>query len=212
MLKNKRRDKEKSRYLIDDYNDLITEPEEIKREWINYFSKLLNVLNEEPQEELTVQSTLNENEDEELTWNDIEYVWQYIKNGKSPGCNEITGEMIKHTGIVGKHWIYRIFKVIWQSKTVPMDWKQGMIIPIYKKGDRKKCVNYRGITLTSQVAKLYERVIERKIRPKIEEHLSEEQYGFRPGRSTNDLIFSIRQLMEKYYEYDKPLWMIFLDI
>lgn len=52
------------------------------------------------------------------------------------------------------------------------------------------CSNYRGITLTSQVAKLFERMIERKIRPLIEEHLTKEQYGFRKGRSTTDLVFA----------------------
>ncbi|KAI5755372.1 hypothetical protein M8J77_016259 [Diaphorina citri] len=54
--------------------------------------------------------------------------------------------------------------------------------------------------------------MELKIRSHIEVNLKEEQYGFRRGRSTVDLIFSIKQLMEKYYEYGKELWMSFLDI
>ncbi|KAI5754231.1 hypothetical protein M8J77_006965 [Diaphorina citri] len=213
MIKNKRRDKGRCKYVTDDYGDLLTEPEEIKNCWKIYFKNLLNVAHEECEEtnqrELNVE-TLTEETD--ITWNDIDYVWKFIKTGKSPGCDEISGEMIKSSGMVGKHWLYRLFKKIWEEKSVPREWKKGIIIPLFKKGDRKKCANYRGITLTSQVAKLYERIIERKIRPVIEETLNEEQHGFRPGRSTNDLIFTIRQLMEKHYEYDKPLWIAFLDI
>ncbi|KAI5715485.1 hypothetical protein M8J77_016861 [Diaphorina citri] len=215
MMKNKRRDKEINKFLCDDYGDLLTEPEEIKNSWKSYFRNLLNVEldDDEDEETTTLRPTVQSNDDmDTITWNDIDYAWKYIKTGKSAGCDEITGEMIKNTGIPGKQWLYRLFKKIWDEKTVPKEWKQGIIIPLFKKGDRKKCANYRGITLTSQVAKLYERIIEQKIRPIIEEKLSEEQHGFRPGRSTNDLIFTIRQLMEKHYEYDKNLWIAFLDI
>lgn len=82
--------------------------------------------------------------------------------------------MIKYAGITGLHWLYRIFKGIWDEKRIPTDWKEGIIVPLFKKGDRKKCFNYRGITLTYQVAKLFERIIERKIRPLIEPLLAEE--------------------------------------
>lgn len=59
---------------------------------------------------------------------------------------------------------------------------------------------------------MFERIVERKIRPLIEPQISEEQYGFRSGRSTIDLVFALRQLMEKSYEFDKTLWLGFLDI
>ena len=99
-----------------------------------------------------------------------------------------------------------------KQKCVPEDWKKGVIIPVFKKGDKKVCDNYRGITLISQIAKVLERILERRMRRKVEEELQEEQYGFRSGRSTVDPIFSMRQLMEKNWEYGKDLVMTFIDL
>jgi hypothetical protein len=72
--------------------------------------------------------------------------------------------------------------------------------PIYKKGDRKLCSNYRGITLLSQTFKLYERILTNKLTKEIYTKLEEEQYAFRGGRATTDLIFTARQIIEKNWE------------
>lgn len=87
-----------------------------------------------------------------------------------------------------------------------------MIIPIFKKGDRKECNNYRGITLIAHVAKIFERVLEGRLRRKIEGEMEEEQYGFRKDRSTFDLIFSLRNMMEKRWEFGRDMVMTFIDI
>uniref|UniRef100_A0A8D8LKZ5 Craniofacial development protein 2 n=2 Tax=Cacopsylla melanoneura TaxID=428564 RepID=A0A8D8LKZ5_9HEMI len=216
MVKNKRRDREECKYLTNDDGNLVSDNDEIKNIWKEYFNELLNVVhdNEENEnEDIQGTNSIEIQEDTyELMWNDIDYVWKFIKTGKATGIDEISGEMIKNSGIAGKHWLYRLFRSIWINKTVPDDWRMGVVVPLFKKGDRKKCSNFRGITLTSQVSKLYERLLENKIRPIIETQLNEEQYGFRAGRSTIDLIFGLRQLMEKKYEFGKDLWMAFLDI
>ena len=58
------------------------------------------------------------------------------------------------------------------------------ILPVFKKGDRKVCSNYRGITIISHVAKVMERILEKRIRVKVESQIEEEQFGFGGGRST----------------------------
>ena len=66
-----------------------------------------------------------------------------------------------------------------------------MLVPFYKgKGDIKECGNYRGIKLTSHTMKLLERVIEARLRKEV--RVAEQQFGFMPGRSTTDTIFSLR--------------------
>ena len=50
-----------------------------------------------------------------------------------------------------------------------------------------------------------ERILERRMREKVEGQLEEEQYGFRPGRLTVDLIFGVKQVMEKHWEYGRDL-------
>ena len=86
-------------------------------------------------------------------------------------------------------------------------------LSLYKgKGDSSKCNKYRGITLICHAAKLYERILEKRARHKIEPKLGEEQYGYRRNRSTLDLIFALRTIIEKSWEYNKTLHVAFIDL
>ena len=62
----------------------------------------------------------------------------------------------------------------------------------------------------SHTMKLYERIIERRVRG--ETLVGDEQFGFMPGRSTTDAIFALRQLLEKYGEKQRELHLIFIDL
>ena len=80
--------------------------------------------------------------------------------------------------------------------------------PIYKnKGDFLKCENYRGISLLKQAFKMYESVLERRLRNIVEEKLGPWEHGFRRGKGTTDMTFVPRQLMEKHWEYDTPMYV-----
>ena len=62
------------------------------------------------------------------------------------------------------------------------DWRNSTLVPIYKnKGDIRNCANYRGIKLKSHTMKLWEKVIERRLRTATS--ISKDQFGFMPGRS-----------------------------
>ena len=85
------------------------------------------------------------------------------------------------------------------------------MVQIYKeKGDIQDCKYYRGIKLMSHTMKLYERIIERRVRG--ETLVGVEQFGFMPGRSTTDAMFALRQLLEKYGEKQRELHLIFIDL
>nr|GEU56072.1 integrator complex subunit 11 [Tanacetum cinerariifolium] len=89
--------------------------------------------------------------------------------------------------------------------------KASEVIPVYNnKGDAQACSNYKGIKLLSHTMKLWERVIERRLRR--ESRVSENQFGFMPGRSTTEAIHLLRSLLEKYRERQKDLHMAFLDL
>ena len=94
---------------------------------------------------------------------------------------------------------------------MPEEWRDSILIPIFKnKGDVQSCSNYRGIKLISHSMKLWERVVERRLRSKLT--FSEQQYGFMPGKSTTDALFALRVLMEKYREGQKELHCVFVDL
>ncbi|GJY57521.1 retrovirus-related pol polyprotein LINE-1 [Tanacetum coccineum] len=94
---------------------------------------------------------------------------------------------------------------------MPEEWRLSEVIPIYKnKGDAQTCSNYRGIKLLSYTMKLWERVIDRRLRR--ETKVSENQFDFMSGRSSMEAIHIIRTLMEKYRERQKDLHLAFLDL
>ena len=84
-----------------------------------------------------------------------------------------------------------------------------MLVPLNKgKGDIKKCGNYWGIKLMSHSMKLWERVIEARIRKEVT--IAEQQFGFMPGRSTTDAIFCLMMLLEKWTESEKAVPLLCL--
>ena len=77
------------------------------------------------------------------------------------------------------------------------EWRRSAVVPIYKKkGDIQNCTNYCGIKLVSHTMKLWERIVEQRLKQKTK--ISENQIGFMLRRSTMKDIFSLRQLMKKY--------------
>ena len=87
------------------------------------------------------------------------------------------------------------------------------IYTIYKhKGDYLKCENYRGISLMCHLAKLYESVLEVRLRRATEDKLGPWQHGFRKGAGTCDMIFALRQFIENHWEFNKHLYITFLDL
>lgn len=93
---------------------------------------------------------------------------------------------------------------------MPEEWKIGLY-PIFKKGDKLQCGNYRGITMLNIIYKIFSNILLRRLSKYSEEIIGECQSGFRPGRSTIDQIFVMRQSMEKCYEYNIDLHMLFMD-
>ena len=81
-----------------------------------------------------------------------------------------------------------------------------MIIPIFKKGDRKQCTNYKGISLLSLPGKVYAKCLASKCREIVQSKLKNGHCGFYSGRSTTDQIFAIKQIFEKSWEYGKDLF------
>jgi hypothetical protein len=85
------------------------------------------------------------------------------------------------------------------------------IIPIPKKGDLTNTNNYRGIAISSVVAKVFNKMIYNRLLPHIEKILRPNQNGARPKRSTTGLILGIRRLLEGIQEKNLEAVMTFVD-
>ena len=96
---------------------------------------------------------------------------------------------------------------------VPQQWKYAPIIVLHKKKDRTEFGNYRGISLVAHAGKILLKIIARRLSEYCERVgiLPEEQSGFRPNRSTTDMLFVIRRLQELAQKKRIPLYVYFID-
>ena len=91
-----------------------------------------------------------------------------------------------------KQRIHKLIRRIWEEETLPSEWTEGIICPIYKKGDRMLCSNYTPITLLNVVYTIFTIVIHNKLSKIVEDKLEDCQMGFRANRSTIDNLFIVR--------------------
>jgi len=107
--------------------------------------------------------------------------------------------------------IHSIIESVWHEERLPKDWGTALICPIHKKNDPQECSNYRGIALLDTTYKVLAYCILDRVRPIAENLLGDYQGGFRPNRSTTDQIFVIRQILQKSWEYNKDVHILFVD-
>ena len=93
---------------------------------------------------------------------------------------------------------------------MPEEWKESIIVPIHKKGDKTDCNNYRGISLLPATYKILSNILLSRLIPYAKEIIRDRQCGFRRNRSTIDHIFCICQVLEKKWEYNE-IYQLFID-
>ena len=131
-----------------------------------------------------------------------------ISSGKAPGKDAIPPEVYKYGGQKLVRKLHGLFLQIWRAGKVPQGIKDASIQHLYKnKGNRNVCDNHRGISLLSIASKILARLIlNRIIKHVIDDIYPESQCGFRGGRGTIDMIFSLRQVADKVRETNQELY------
>jgi hypothetical protein len=92
--------------------------------------------------------------------------------------------------------IIQLINYVWSKEELPDQWKESIIVPIHKKGDKTDCNNYRGISLLSTSYKILSNISLSRLSPYVDEIIGDHQCGFRRNRSTTLQIFCIRQILE----------------
>ena len=131
-----------------------------------------------------------------------------INNGKACGLDDIPAEVWKLTEF--QNILLNFCNSVYSQNQIKR-WTEGCLLPFPKKGDISQAKNYRGITLTSIAATIYNLMLLNRIRPEIDPILRKNQNGFRQNRSTTGQILRIRRLIEGVRSKNLPATLLFVD-
>jgi len=151
-----------------------------------------------------------------ITWEEVHAAVRALKNGKSPGLDGIPPELLFNGGIALEMALVELFNFMWLNLVWPDNWRRAVLIPLYK-GDGSKLdpTNSRMLAMMSVVAKLFEKVLDVRLRLWSERvgMLSDLQGGFRAKRGTTDQMFILNEIIAmRFREQGLPVYMTFIDV
>jgi hypothetical protein len=178
-----------------------------EKEWIEHYKNLWY----DPQLEQETNEKYECYNFDLVTINELEKVLKKSKGRKAPGPDGISTELIKYGGTLLKLRFLHLLNLCWKLCKIPKEWTKAKVISLFKKGNRRHCNNYRGISLLNAGYKIYTKIINKRLTDISDVLLLEEQNGFRTERSCMDDIIIIKQVIEKRREYNLETHVAFID-
>jgi hypothetical protein len=120
-----------------------------------------------------------------------------MKKYKSPGSDLIPAALIHAGGEMLLSAIHKLNNSVWNKEELHDQWKESIVVPVRKKGDKTDWNNYRGILLLSTSFKMFSNILLLRLSPYIDEIIGDYQCEFRRNKSTTAQIFCIRQILDK---------------
>jgi hypothetical protein len=116
--------------------------------------------------------------------------------------DQIPVELIRAGGEILLSTIHKLINSVWNEEELPDQWKESIIVPIHKKGDKTDCSSLRGISLLSTSYKILSNILLSRLAPYIDEIIGDHQCGFRRNRSTT---------YQKKWEYNETVHQLSID-
>ena len=191
-------------------------------EFYQYFKNLVNEINitSDPQsEEFCTQNEYPQDHvdnslDCSITVQEVRSAIRSLKRGKAGAMDDIINEyFIEGCDIIVCH-LTDLFNIVFSRGYFPDAWTEGVIVPIYKKGDRNDVNNYRGITLVSAISKLFTSIINKRLTEWCDTNniIPDAQFGFRKGLSTTDAVYCLTSVIQHMINSNKRLYVAFIDM
>ena len=142
---------------------------------------------------------------------EVKWALGRITMSKASGGDGFTVELLQILKDNDLKVLHSICQQIWKSQQWPQDWKRSVFIPIPKKGNAKECLNYCTIALISHTSKVMLKILQVRLQQFVNCELPDVQAGFRKGRGTRDQIANIRWIIDKAREFQKNIYLCFID-
>ncbi|CAF4759375.1 unnamed protein product [Pieris macdunnoughi] len=132
--------------------------------------------------------------------------------GKSPGHDGLSIEHLKFAGLHLPRVLFLLFNACIAHSFMPRDMISSIVVPIVKNrtGDLADIHNYRPISLATIISKVFDGVLNTQLSKYIKPH--DNQFGFKPGLSTDGAILSLKHTINYYVKRKTPVFACFLDL
>lgn len=124
-------------------------------------------------------------------------------------------EVWKYGGEEVEGWIWKLCNRVCNGEGWPKDWREGVIVPIIKKGEGESVEEYRGVTLTQTAYKIYVAILAERLRREVEGKglIPPSDTGFRKGLGTIDNIYVLNYLINRQVNRKgNKMVVIFIDL
>lgn len=178
-------------------DEIITDKYEMSNFFNSYYSKLGENYANKIKEVKNIHKMSNVLENtmylHHTNHEEVKSLIKHLKSKKSPGNDGIRAETLKEISDEIVVPLTFIINICFEVGYFPDILKIGIIKPLFKGGDKMDVINYRPISLISNIAKIFEKLIKKRILKFLEKYklISDQQYGFREGRSTEDAIYKL---------------------
>lgn len=137
-----------------------------------------------------------------------------LKNNSASGPDGVSVRLVKTCHEYLLLPMCHVFNLCFEKGKIPQTWKDSVVTPIFKSGNRKLLTNYRPISVISNIAKLFEKCLKQRLVSFLDKHkiLSNKQYGFREKLSTTDAVIELLRHLTFGLNNNKKCLAVFLDL
>ena len=200
-------------------DSIVTDSKVIANEFNNFFNSIAsNIDSKIIQTKTNFQDTLkNPNENSffiyPTTKEEIEDNIKLLNNHKTTGPNSIPTQILKQFKKTLSEPLNNLINLSFTTGVFPNIAKFAKIVPLYKKQNKLECNNYRPISLLSNIGKLIEKLLHKRLYSFLDQSkcLFGSQFGFRPHHSTNHALISITEHIRSALDKNNFTCGVFLD-
>ena len=180
--------------------------EEVKARWNEYVSELYH--DDRPEEN---DIEIVNDEGPEIMRSEVEAAIKEMKAGKAVGGDGVAAEALQALGDFAIDQLTSLFQQIYQSGNIIDEMCDSVFVALPKVEGTLECSKHRTLSIMSQITKILLRIILKRIRSKLRTQISDQQFGFVPGKGTSNALFALRVLTENVLEVQKDIFVCFVD-
>ena len=134
-----------------------------------------------------------------------------VKPSKAAGPDCIHGLVLKNCAYGLAYPISKLFQVSYNSGIIPQEWKMANVVPIHKKDKKIDVTNYRPISLTCIIMKIFERIVRDEIMLKCYHLINDKQHGFLPKKSCETQMLYFHESVTLSMNNDNQTDVVYFD-